>query len=199
MIQQDFNKKKRTTHDVLYTSSSRTWLFSPLIISISIIVFDQISKFLVIVYIAPFRTGNDIVRVIDDFLWLIHVTNKGALFSFGSDFAGIVRLITLYILPILLLVFLTKIMLYSSWHRVLRLVSGGIVGGGAGNMIDRIFREEGVVDFISVKFYGLFGFERWPTFNFADTTIVICMIIWIAIIFFPSLFLRQRTHHEKVK
>ena len=39
----------------------------------------------------------------------------------------------------------------------------GIVGGGLGNLVDRFFRKEGVVDFIDVKFYGLFGLERWPT------------------------------------
>ena len=50
----------------------------------------------------------------------------------------------------------------------------GILGGGAGNLVDRIFRPLGVVDFIDVKFYGLFGLDRWPTFNIADSAIVVC-------------------------
>jgi signal peptidase II len=29
------------------------------------------------------------------------------------------------------------------------------------------------VDFVSVKFYGLFGLERWPTFNVADSAVVV--------------------------
>ena len=53
----------------------------------------------------------------------------------------------------------------------------GIVGGGFGNIIDRVFRPEGVVDFIDVKFFGIFGYERWPTFNFADAAVVVCGII----------------------
>jgi signal peptidase II len=36
------------------------------------------------------------------------------------------------------------------------------------------FRPEGVLDFLDVKFYGLFGLERWPTFNVADSAVVIC-------------------------
>jgi signal peptidase II len=55
----------------------------------------------------------------------------------------------------------------------------GIIGGGIGNLIDRIFRAEGVVDFIDVKFYGLFGLERWPTFNIADSAVVVCGILLI--------------------
>ena len=55
----------------------------------------------------------------------------------------------------------------------------GIIGGGIGNLIDRIFRAEGVVDFIDVKFYGLFGMERWPTFNVADSAVVVCGILLI--------------------
>ncbi|MBQ3825421.1 MAG: signal peptidase II, partial [Spirochaetaceae bacterium] len=56
----------------------------------------------------------------------------------------------------------------------------GIIGGGLGNLYDRIFRIDGVVDFIDVKFYGLFGLERWPTFNIADAAILICGFILIA-------------------
>ena len=55
----------------------------------------------------------------------------------------------------------------------------GIVGGGIGNLIDRFFRAEGVVDFIDVKFYGLFGFERWPTFNIADASVVVCGVLLV--------------------
>ena len=51
------------------------------------------------------------------------------------------------------------------------------MGGGFGNLFDRFFRPEGVVDFIDFKFYGILGFERFPTFNVADISIVICGIL----------------------
>ena len=60
-----------------------------------------------------------------------------------------------------------------------RWVLCGIVGGGLGNVIDRVFRPEGVVDFVSVKFYGLFGFQRWPTFNVADSSVVVCALLLV--------------------
>jgi signal peptidase II len=59
-----------------------------------------------------------------------------------------------------------------------------LIGGGAGNIIDRIFRSDWVVDFISLKVYGLFGFERWPTFNVADSTVVVAGILLIISILF---------------
>ena len=55
----------------------------------------------------------------------------------------------------------------------------GILGGGIGNLIDRFFRPEGVVDFVDCYFFGLFGMERWPTFNFADAAVVVCGIIFV--------------------
>ncbi len=55
----------------------------------------------------------------------------------------------------------------------------GIFGGGCGNIIDRLFRSLRVVDFISVKFYGLFGMERFPTWNVADSAVVISVILLI--------------------
>ena len=30
-----------------------------------------------------------------------------------------------------------------------------------------------------MKFYGIFGLERWPTFNVADAAIVVCGILLI--------------------
>ena len=45
--------------------------------------------------------------------------------------------------------------------------------------MDRIFRPLGVVDFIDVEFYGLFGLDRWPTFNVADAALSVSVIVLI--------------------
>jgi len=74
----------------------------------------------------------------------------------------------------------------------------GILGGGFGNLIDRFFRSEGVVDFIDVKFYGLFGLERWPTFNIADAAIVVCAFGLFIMIFLQERK-EKRTQHAKTE
>jgi signal peptidase II len=67
----------------------------------------------------------------------------------------------------------------------------GIIGGGVGNLIDRVFRPEGVVDFIDVRFFGLFGLDRWPTFNVADSSVVVCGALLAA-----SILAHRKDAHE---
>jgi signal peptidase II len=62
----------------------------------------------------------------------------------------------------------------------------GILGGGIGNLIDRVCRPAGVVDFISVNFYGFLGFSRWPTFNIADSSVVVFGLLLLFTIFKPQ-------------
>jgi signal peptidase II len=40
----------------------------------------------------------------------------------------------------------------------------GVLGGGFGNIFDRIFRPEGVVDFIDVKFFWTFWHGKISNF-----------------------------------
>ena len=81
----------------------------------------------------------------------------------------------------------------NDFTRLQRWAVAGILGGGIGNIIDRIFRPDGVVDFISVKFYGLLGFERWPTFNLADSSVVVCCILLLVSIIAGSVKNREKT------
>jgi signal peptidase II len=81
--------------------------------------------------------------------------------------------------------------------RLQRWALAGIIGGGLGNIIDRIFRPDGVVDYISVNFYGLLGLPRWPTFNIADACVVGCgILLLLSIIFTPKQSGEAELHHE---
>jgi signal peptidase II len=42
-----------------------------------------------------------------------------------------------------------------------------------------------VVDFISVKFYGFLGFDRRPTFNLADSFVVIFGLLLLVTVLSP--------------
>ena len=56
-----------------------------------------------------------------------------------------------------------------------------IIGGALGNIIDRLIpARPGVVDFISM---GVDGFYRWPTYNIADSAIVIGAIFLVIVVF----------------
>ena len=161
--------------DEIKVSNTTKERILPFSFSIFVILADQISKFLVEKYI-PLRTIK--FSFFGDFLRIIHVTNTGAAFSMGDSMSAVKHLIVLCVVPLILLITLIVFCIKSDdFSKFQRWLIAGIVGGGFGNLIDRFFRPNGVVDFIDVKFYNLFGLERWPTFNIADSFVLVCIII----------------------
>ncbi|MCQ2591167.1 MAG: signal peptidase II [Treponema sp.] len=149
----------------------------PFILTIAVIILDQITKALIVKFIPPYTIG---AQFLGDFLRIIHVYNTGVAFSFGAGWPDAVRRIMFSIIPIIVLILVVVVyMRNNDFTQVQRWAIAGIVGGGFGNIIDRVFRPSGVVDFIDVKFYGLFGLQRWPTFNVADSAVVVCGIMLI--------------------
>ena len=150
----------------------------PLILTGIIIIIDQITKILIEAK-WPYPHGEVIADVFNNgFLQIIHVRNKAIAFSLGSNFPEWIKPVTFVVIPILVLGFLLWYYLKSDeFTRLQRWAAAGIIGGGIGNLVDRIFRRDGVVDFIDIKFYGIFGWDRWPTFNVADSCVVVCCIL----------------------
>ena len=158
--------------------------FLPFILTAALVLVDQISKLLVMKYI-PLNTVG--ASIFGDFLIICHVRNTGVAFSMGADSPLFVRVLLFVVVPMLLMAFLCW--LIATRRNILtgrqRWLVAGIAGGGFGTLVDRIFRfDQGVVDFISVKFYGIFGLERWPTFNLSDSFVVVFVILFaISVIF----------------
>lgn len=149
----------------------------PLVLIAAVVVADQLTKIAVVRTIQPGAVGFSLGG---DFLRIIHVYNTGIAFSIGHDWPLAARVALFRVVPLVVLAAVTAFSVASDELTTLqRWVVAGIVGGGAGNLIDRFFRGDGVVDFIDVKFYGLFGFERWPTFNVADSAVVVCGILLV--------------------
>jgi len=149
----------------------------PFSLSLAIILADQITKALVVANIPIYTVGWSFAG---DFLRIIHVANKGVAFSLGSTLSQTLRSLLFSLAPLLVIGVVIAVYLRNNdFNALQRWCVCGVVGGGIGNIIDRIFRPQGVVDFIDVKFYGIFGLERWPTFNVADAAIVVCGILLI--------------------
>ncbi|MDR3357182.1 MAG: signal peptidase II [Spirochaetaceae bacterium] len=166
------------------TESNATVLKKALPFSLTalIVLLDQVTKS----YIAgKWPVGTMIADVFNnDLIRVCHVRNKVIAFSLGGSLPEPIRPALFIVLPLVVLGFLCFFYWKSSdFTGLQRWAVAGIIGGGIGNLIDRIFRPEGVVDFISVKFFGLLGFERWPTFNIADSSVVVCIIIWLVSLF----------------
>ena len=168
--------------------------FLPLLLTGIIILADQCSKSFIA---AKWPIGSMIKDVFNnDFLQIIHVRNKVIAFSLGQNLPEAVRPALFIALPLLVLAVLLWYYFKSDdFTGAQRWAVAGILGGGIGNLIDRIFRPEGVVDFISVKFYGFLGFDRWPTFNLADSSVVVCCLLLFATILFSF----KKPKGEKIK
>ena len=140
-----------------------------LIITLSVIVLDAWSKWLVSTHIDT----HEAIPVIPDFFQLVHVRNTGAAFGIGAN-------ATSQFVPLLLNIgaigVFCIVVVYAFraavTDRVLQTGLHLILGGAIGNLIDR-FRLGYVVDFLDV--YVNFGGQphHWPAFNVADSAICI--------------------------
>jgi signal peptidase II len=139
-----------------------------------VIFFDQLTKLFILRNVQPYTVHYSLF---DDFFRIIHVQNRAVAFSMGRGLPDPVKRVLFTILP---LVVIALLIIYffrtDELTKFQRWAIAGIVGGGVGNQIDRVFRGGAVVDFLDFKFFGIFGLERWPVFNIADSSVVVCGI-----------------------
>lgn len=126
--------------------------------AVLILVIDFITKRLVLDHAEMLRF--DRVEVIGDFFRLAYVRNPGA--AMGLTPFGRWALVSISAgASVLLIWFLTVTRHTMRWRR---LAMGLILGGAVGNLIDRVFYDGLVVDFLD---FGI-GSSRFWTFNVAD-------------------------------
>lgn len=101
---------------------------------------------------------------------LTKVENTGAMLGFGSDLSPVLKIIFLQALPVvILLVLLVRILRNSKMNKWLVVAFACVIGGGIGNLIDRIAHGE-VTDFFHID---LGGILRTGVFNMADVSVTI--------------------------
>lgn len=169
----------------------------PVSLAALVILIDQITKILVMKNIPLYTIG---ASFFGDFLRIIHVANTGVAFSVGATWSDTIRRFLFSLIPLIVIgIVLAIYFRNNTWTKLQRWTIMGIVGGGLGNLIDRFFRAEGVVDFIDIKFYGLFGMDRWPTFNVADSAVVVCGIMLVISFIVTSVRESKKSKEEKTQ
>lgn len=144
-----------------------------LFIIIFTILIDQVSKYGAI----KFLKNSQPYKIIGDFFQFNYVENRGAAFGILEH-----RRIFFIIITIIIILFISTYLVknYSNLNVITRLSLSMLIGGAAGNLIDRI-RFGYVVDFISFRIKGVYSF---PVFNLADTFIVISTFLIVILILF---------------
>ena len=156
-----------------------------LIISLLVILLDQLSKTAVVYYL---QMGES-TPVLGNFFRLTYILNPGGVFGskLGSqNFYTIISALAL----IVTFWFFFKTKSGETW---LRMGLCMVLGGAVGNLIDRLRFGE-VVDFLDFDFFNIslpplkvlffnfpgFHLDRWPVFNLADSFVLIGIVLIIA-------------------
>ncbi|GAA4369866.1 signal peptidase II [Paeniglutamicibacter cryotolerans] len=151
----------------------RRLLFVSVAVALVGYALDQYTKHLVVTRMYE----GQIIDVFPPLLRWYSIRNPGAAFSMGADSTWIFTIIQAVVL-LYVVVFLLRKLGSRPWALAL----GGLIGGVAGNLTDRIFRPPSfghghVVDFIALPNFAIF--------NVADMLIV-CSMIGICLLMFTG-------------
>ncbi|MDP9271244.1 MAG: signal peptidase II [Chloroflexota bacterium] len=132
-----------------------------------ILVADQVSKAIVVANVAVGQR----VDVVADLLQIWHAQNSGAAFSLFQN--GMPLFVVISVLALVLVAYFARSLSgRSPWFF---LILGLVLGGTLGNFTDRIAHQGVVTDFISFGF----GEVRFATFNVADSSLVVGILLII--------------------
>ena len=144
--------------------------FISLIIGAVLVIIDQIIKYFVSVYLQP--VGS--VSVIDNLFSLTYVENKGVAFGMFSDMRWVFVALTSVLLAIIIFYMFKK----RPKGKFFYVCAALIIGGGIGNLIDRIFYGY-VIDYLTHSYFP-------PVCNFADYCITAGTIMLVIYLLFFS-------------
>jgi len=135
------------------------------LIAVLIFVGDQVTKNIVKTSIPH----GDVITVIPGFFNIIHTENTGIAFSLFAGASSTWKMVLLIGISLALLITVVIVTWKSremNWTTGVALAL--ILGGASSNLLDRI-RFGQVVDFLDVYYRSY----HWPTFNLADSAIVV--------------------------
>ena len=141
--------------------------------AVAVVIADQLTKAWLVSILAPGQS----LQVIDDLVRLVHSQNTGGLFGLLRGQAAPFAALSLVVVGL--------IVAYhgrSARSAYLTLTLGLLLGGAIGNLIDRV-RLGYVVDFVDAGI----GSLRWYTFNVADASISVAILLLVAATLRPSL------------
>lgn len=131
---------------------------------------DQVSKNMVRKNIDTQET----IELIGKNFILTKVENSGAMLGFGSELSPLLKIIFLQTLPVIvLLVLLFRILRNSEMNKWLVFAFACVIGGGIGNLIDRIAYGQ-VTDFFHID---LGGYFKTGIFNMADVSVTLGVLL----------------------
>lgn len=148
-------------------------------IALAVAVADQLTKAIALNYLILHRPVP-LVPTLD----LMLTYNTGAAFSLLSDAGGWQRWLFIALAVVVSAVLVRWLAVLPACERWSASALSLVLGGAVGNLVDRVFRDGKVVDFI----YFHVGDFHWPAFNLADSAIC----VGAAMLVLHALFVPER-------
>tara|TARA_Y100000310_G_scaffold345846_1_gene471174 strand:+ start:59991 stop:60467 length:477 start_codon:yes stop_codon:yes gene_type:complete len=148
------------------------------LVSVFILILDQITKF----FVRKYLEVGDSIGLIQNIIHFTFVSNKGSAFGLFRDtvWINLILIITTVLVVGFLIYYLIKVNKEKGkelQNKVYLIAIGLIFGGAIGNLIDRLWIGY-VVDFIDLRI--------WPVFNISD------MAISLGIIYLVIYYIREK-------
>lgn len=151
----------------LFAQEAGRWLGLAAAVALAVIVLDVLSKWAIEREIGPAAARTQL-QIVGNFVELRYTANAGVAFGLLRDSSTIAGLLVGIVIVPLVIVLVVLALRGTRWA----IASGLVLGGAAGNLIDRI-GDQTVTDFVSVG--------RWPSFNVADASITVGAIVLIGL------------------
>lgn len=147
-----------------------------LLVALAVLGLDRVTKWL----IATRLSLNNGITIVPDFFRVVHVENPGAAFGLFAESTNHWRLTALILFSLLALIIVGVLLwknsqMVSATGTALALV----LGGALGNLWDRVISGH-VTDFLEFHI----GSYYWPSFNIADSAIVVGALLLVGDILF---------------
>ena len=132
---------------------------------------DRLTKYIAVQYLKDSGSLN----FFNNFFVLTYTENTGAFLSLGAAWNIYVKYFVLLIVPIIVCIAAFMYLMLKE-TKIYRVILGScIIGGGIGNLADRLFNEFSVIDFMN---FGI-GNLRTGILNIADLSVTFGVILLV--------------------
>ena len=140
--------------------------------TIALLAVDRVTKLIAMANLAD--------QSAEDYLWgflrLVYQENHGAMLSLGAGLPESIRFLFFTVLVLLVLIVLLLFVLFKRTVATKDLIAAALVlGGGLGNVIDRLLYDGAVLDFLNIGI----GELRTGVFNVADVAILAGALVFL--------------------
>lgn len=141
--------------------------FSPVtaIVALVVIAVDQLVKWVIVEWLGRAATGHR-WELAGRFVAFEYVENTGAAFGMFAGRGWLISVLAIVVAALFVVLLASEL----KGNSVAQVAIGMILGGAAGNLIDRL-RLGYVIDFIAIG--------TWPKFNIADSSITLGVAVMV--------------------